>query len=305
MKQTRLLEIIREEIAGALKEGEAEERAAKAAEIKAIDLKQKALDAEKRDTMKSGALEEDTLNEEPDFGGQLDKKVAAKYGKEDTLEAATEKITNRVLSDKGITKADVAKMDKKELDSLLKDIRAFISQKKQTPEVAAALKKQIEFDDSGSKLQDNQTNKAILRVLGFGSKKGPKGPTKPKTEKPASTGKKGRPASEPKTEKTATLTKGDDGLDSVDSSDADNDKEATQNIGKDKTAKSLGKAADVSTNPDFNRILKGLQNKRKNSKEGVLSPENMKLAIDIINTAKDKYKFSPVEVEKLRAEINL
>ena len=41
MKHTRLLEIIREEIAGALKEGEAEERAAKAAEIKAIDLKQK------------------------------------------------------------------------------------------------------------------------------------------------------------------------------------------------------------------------------------------------------------------------
>ena len=63
MKQTRLLEIIREEIAGALREGEAEERAAKAAEIKAIDAKQKALDAEKRDTMKSGALEEDLLNE--------------------------------------------------------------------------------------------------------------------------------------------------------------------------------------------------------------------------------------------------
>ena len=54
MKQTWLLEIIREEIAGALREGEA-------AEIKAIDLKQKALDAEKRDTMKSGALEEDLL----------------------------------------------------------------------------------------------------------------------------------------------------------------------------------------------------------------------------------------------------
>jgi len=71
MKQTRLLEIIREEIAGALREGEAEERAAKAAEIKAIDAKQKALDAEKRDTMKSGALEEDTLNEVPDSGNAL------------------------------------------------------------------------------------------------------------------------------------------------------------------------------------------------------------------------------------------
>jgi hypothetical protein len=191
-------------------------------------------------------FEEDLLNEEPDFGGQLDKKVAAKYGEEDTLEAATEKITNRVLSDKGITKAEVAKMDKDALKVLLKDIRAFISQKNQTPEVTAALEKQKDIEASepggytGKQLQDNQTNKAILRALGFESKKGPKGPTKPKEEKPSSTGKKGRPASEPKTEKTATLTKGDDGFDTVDSSDADNDKEATQNIGSDETAKKLG-----------------------------------------------------------------
>ena len=172
MKHTRLLEIIREEIAGALNEIEKGNiKLSKGTPPTSIkQYTDKGFDVEIE-------LEEDLLNEEPDFmgaGGQFDKKVAAKYGEEDTLEAATEKVTNRVLSDKGITKADVAKMDKKELDSLLKDIRAFISQKKQTPEVAAALKKQIEFDDSGSKLQDNQTNKAILRVLGFGSKKGPK-----------------------------------------------------------------------------------------------------------------------------------
>jgi hypothetical protein len=63
MKKTRLLEIIREEISSALREGEAEERAAKAAELKAIDAKQKALDAEKKDTMRGGALEEEQLDE--------------------------------------------------------------------------------------------------------------------------------------------------------------------------------------------------------------------------------------------------
>ena len=31
----------------------------------------------------------------------------------------------------------------------------------------------------------------------------------------------------------------------------------------------------------------------------------MKLAIDIINSAKDKYKFNATQVDKLRAEIGL
>jgi len=245
MKKTRLLEIIREEIVGALNEAglgdqitaldkqiEAGTRQMTPIQKKVADLQKKKADLQKKEadlSVKSQTqLEEDEeqLNEKPDFGGQLDKKVAAKYSEEDTLEAATEKITNRVLSDKGITKADVAKMDKTEIEALLKDIRAFISQKKQTPEVAAALEKQKEIEAgepggyTGKKLQDNQTNKAILRALGFGSKKGPKGPTKPKAEKAASTGTKGRPAGT----KKATLTPGDDGFDKVTYSD-DSDEE--------------------------------------------------------------------------------
>jgi len=126
-----------------------------------------------------------------------------------------------------------------------------------------------------------------------------------KEEKPASTGKKGRPAGEPKA-KVATRTPGDDGFDKVEYSDVDGeDKEATQNVGSDSTAKELGKKADVSKNPDFDRIRKGLQNKRKNSKDGILSPEDMKLAINIINTAKDKYKFNTTQVDSLRADIGL
>ena len=71
MKKSRLLEIIREEISTALREGEAEERAAKAAELKAIDAKQKALDAERKDTMKGGALEEDRYEKVVEGFGKL------------------------------------------------------------------------------------------------------------------------------------------------------------------------------------------------------------------------------------------
>jgi hypothetical protein len=231
MKKSRLLEIIREEISSAL--GEA---ATTYAGKSAIDdlKKDKAFSSltgdAKADTLEklgSGGTvtigEEDQLNEVPDFGGRFDKQVAAKYGEEDTLEAATEKITNRVLSDKGISKADVAKMDKDALKALLKDIRAFISQKNRTPEVAAALKKQTEFDDSGSNLQDNQTNKAILRALGFESKKGPKGPTKAKEEPKVKAEK--APKTEPKKAEAE-----DDEVEA-----------ATQAISGDETAKELGK----------------------------------------------------------------
>jgi hypothetical protein len=314
MKKSRLLEIIREEISTALSEitmvdkktdaTEAGEIAKK--EEKDLPTVQAAIKTAKT-TGKPVAVAEEDLNEIPDFGGRFDKQVADKYGEEDTLEAAMEKVVNRTLSDRGISKADVSKMDKEGLKDLLRTIRQQISGKGQTPAVAQALKKQIEFDDSGSKLQDNQTNNAILKALGLVTPK-PRGrkadPNKP--EKPASTGKKGRPAGAPKAEKVATRTPGDDGFDKVEYSDVDGeDKEATQNVGSDSTAKELGKEADVSKNPDFDRIRKGLQNKRKNSKDGILSPEDMKLAVNIINTAKDKYKFNTTQVDSLRADIGL
>ncbi len=95
-------------------------------------------------------------------------------------------------------------------------------------QIAQALKKQTEFDDSGSKLQDNQTNNAILKALGL-KEPGQRGrkadPNKP--EKPASTGKKGRPAGSG--EKKAVRTPGDDGFDKVEYVDADvEDIETTQ-----------------------------------------------------------------------------
>ena len=245
MKKSRLLEIIREEISTALSEITTITNKTEPTEADAISRTEDTPVPVVQDAIKKAKLtgkpvniaEEDQLNEVPDFGGRFDKQVADKYGEEDTLEAATEKITNRVLSDKGITKAEVAKMDKDALKALLKDIRAFISQKKQAPEVSAALEKQKEFDDSGSNLQDNQTNKAILRALGFESKKGPKGPTKAKAEPKAKAEKA------PKA-KVATRTPGDDGFDNVSYSEEDDEvAAATKAISGDETAKELGKVA--------------------------------------------------------------
>jgi hypothetical protein len=292
MKQTRLLEIIREEIASSLREA-ATTYAGKSA---TDDLKKDKAFRSLTGDAKADALEklgsggtvtigeEDQLNEVPDFGGRFDKQVAAKYGEEDTLEAATEKITNRVLSDKGISKAEVAKMDKDALKALLKDIRAFISQKKQAPEAAAALEKQKEFDDSGSNLQDNQTNKAILRALGFESKKGPKGPTKPKAEKAPKA-----KAEKVTKEKVATRTAGDDGFDKVEYSDDEEVAAASKSAGSDETAKELGSTPEEKK-VKFNQFLASV---KKNKDD--------KAKIDgILKLAKDKFKFAKTMMDDLK-----
>jgi hypothetical protein len=84
MKHSQLIKIIQEEISLVLREGEAEEKAAKAAQLKAIDLEIKALQKKKQDTMKSGVaeiqLEEDQLDEMAKITGRLEtaiKKVIA------------------------------------------------------------------------------------------------------------------------------------------------------------------------------------------------------------------------------------
>lgn len=288
MKTSRLLEIIREEIAGALREGEAEEKAAKAAALKATDLEIAALQKKKAEMTKSGVAEAEDLNEIPDFGGRYDQQVATKYGEEDTLEAAMEKVVNRTLSDRGISKADVSKMDKEGLKGLLKAIRQQISGKGQTPAVAQALKKQTEFDDSGSKLQDNQTNNAILKALGLkepgqrGRKADPN-----KTEKPASAGKKERPAGEPKT-KVATRTKGDDGFDDISYSD-DEEGPSAKDISGDETAKQLGSTPEEKK-VKFNQFLASV---KKNKED--------KAKIDgILKLAKDKFKFPKTMMDDLK-----
>lgn len=294
MKQTRLFEIIREEIASALREGEAEDRAAKAAAIKAIDAKQKALDAKERDIMKGGALEEEEeLNEIPDFGGQLDQGVATKYGEEDTLQNAVDAIVGETLADMGVTLEDLKKDEAKATEALTSIREKVLGAKRkgisQDPRVVKALDKQqdVEVDKfgaiSGKDLQANQTNNAIKKALGLVApdKRGKKAdPNKP--EKAPSTGKKGRPAGEPKA-KVATRTAGDDGFDNVSYSDEDEEvAAATKAISGDETAKDLGKIAySKKLTPEeetqYETALKGIKAKIKRIEDGEEKPDDRTL----------------------------
>lgn len=272
MKKSRLLEIIREEISAVLHEGETEDDAAKNAQIKATDLEIKALQKKKAELMKSGVAESEELNEIPDFGGRFDKQVAAKYGEEDTLEAAMEKVVNRTLSDRGISKADVAKMDKEGLKSLLKAIRQQISGKGQISAVTKALEKQTEFDDSGSKLQDNQTNNAILKALGL--------------KEPGQRGRKAaeKPAEAPKAKKE-TAKKATSKEEPADDEDA----AATKAAASDSTAKELASTPEEKK-VKFNQFLASV---KKNKDD--------KAKIDgILKLAKDKFKFAKSMMDDLK-----
>lgn len=276
MKHTRLLEIIREEIAGAL--------GVKNLEANSV---QNIKEEEKRKKLaEKYQLDEETINEMASVI-QL-KNQLEKQGRTDDLEAvkAAEQSTLNKLKDnpeftgegKNIRLKGYVKNLKKELkDSHGINLQVLLSQ------VAA------QAEDAGDDFKDDiATNtiekNAAAQILGTEKRTpGPQAdPNKPKTEKPASTGKKGRPASEPKTEKTATLTKGDDGLDSVDSSDADNDKEATQNIGSDPTAQKLGKVAySKNLTPEeeiqYKTALKSINAKVKRIEDGEEKPDDRTL----------------------------
>jgi hypothetical protein len=308
MKKTRLLEIIREEISEALSEASYAGKGAIPQMKK--DPKYSTLsgdgkvNAEKE--LKSGGtveLEEEDLNEIPDFGGRFDQQVAAKYGEDQTLEDATKDITDEILADMGVSR-DALKKDADMAAAVLKAIRAKVVGKNQDSRVKKALEKQQEFDDSGNALQANQTNNAILKALGL-KEPGQRGrkvdPNKP--EKAPSTGKRGRPAGSTSAGKTAVLTPGDDGFDTVSYNEPEED-EAVAAMGGDETAKELGQAASVSKDENFDRIRTGLMRKARAAK-GELSAEDARLANQIINTAKEKYKFNATQIDALRAVAGL
>lgn len=288
MKKSRLLEIIREEISTALNEIEKGEielpkgtntAIAKSYTDKGFDIK--FVDP----TTGKMVQKEDQLNEIPDFGGRYDQQVAAKYGEEDTLQTAANEIVDRVLMDRGLTKADVTKLEKEDLKSLLKDIRQQISGKQQDIRVKHALEKQTEFDDSGSKLQDNQTNNAILKALGLVTpgKKGRKASEKP-AEAPKAKAEKAPKA------KKATLTPGDDGFDDVSYSEEDDEvAAATKAISGDETAKELGSTPEEKK-VKFNQFLASV----KKNKEDKAKIEG------ILKLAKEKFKFPKTMMDDLK-----
>jgi hypothetical protein len=279
MKKSRLLEIIREEINEALnvlvtnKKGETTTMPFNTPdEKKNIEALKKDANITNIETTAGQNIKEEDINEIPDFGGRFDKQVAAKYGEEDTLEVAMEKVVNRTLSDRGISKADVSKMDKEGLKDLLKAIRQQISGKGQTSAVAQALKKQTEFDDSGSKLQDNQTNNAILKALGL--------------KEPGQRGRKAteKPAEAPKVKKE-TAPKATSKEEPAD----DEDVAATKAAASDSTAKELASTPEEKK-VKFNQFLASV---KKNKDD--------KAKIDgILKLAKDKFKFAKSMMDDLK-----
>lgn len=279
MKKDRLLEIIREEIAGALAE------TSYAGKNAIPDLKKDPaystlsstgkMDAEKE--LKTGGtieLEEDALNEIPDFGGRYDQQVATKYGEDKTLEDATMDITGEILKDMGVTREDLKK-DAEKAAMVLKAIRSKVVGKNQDPRVKKALEKQTEFDDSGNALQANQTNNAILKALGLKEpgQRGRKASEKPTEEKPAKAEKSPKSKVEPK---------------KVEAED-DEDKEAAKAAGSDETAKELGSTPEEKK-VKFNQFLASV---KKNKED--------KAKIDgILKLAKDKFKFSKMMMDDLK-----
>ena len=309
MKKSRLLEIIHEEITAALHEATIDVQNPSGLK----DAQKQSLINKARTNTKNPKLgtaddpvdfiEEENLNEIPDFGGRYDQQVATKYGEDQTLEDATKDITDEILADMGVSR-DALKKDADMAAAVLKAIRAKVVGKNQDSRVKKALEKQQEFDDSGNALQANQTNNAILKALGL-KEPGQRGrkadPNKP--EKAPSTGKRGRPAGSTSAGKTAVLTPGDDGFDTVSYNEPEED-EAVAAMGGDETAKELGQAASVSKDENFDRIRTGLMKKARAAK-GELSAADAKLANQIINTAKEKYKFNATQIDALRAVAGL
>ena len=273
MKKSRLLEIIREEISATLREGEAEDNAAKAAAIKAADLEIKALQKKKADLMKTGVAESEDLNEIPDFGGRFDSQVAAKYGEDQTLEDATKDITDEILKDMGLSRDDIKK-DADKAKDVLKAIRSKVVGKNQDARVKKAIEKQTEFDDSGNPLQANQTNNAILKALGL--------------KEP---GQRGRKASEdkPKSEPKAKAEKSTKAEPKKAEAEDDEVALAAKAAGSDSTAKELGSTPEEKK-VKFNQFLSSV---KKNKDD--------KAKIDgILKLAKDKFKFAKTMMDDLK-----
>ena len=300
MKKTRLLEIIREEITTALREGEAEEKAAKMAALKATDLEIKALQKKKADMMKTGVAEAEgtQLNEIEQLAEMASmvqlKNQLEKQGKSKELSAvkSAEKATidklkqNPVFSGEGKNarlKGYVSALKKElkaEHDINLQDLLTTVM---------------LDAEKAGDKFKDDIATNTIEKDAAaqvLGTEKGQRGrkadPNKP--EKPASTGKKGRPAGSGSTTKVATRTPGEDGFDDVSYSDAEDEEgPSAKDIAGDETAKELSNISPDKKDK-FNLGLKFI-NKYKDDKAKVDA---------YLKKAKDEYKLPKTMMDDLK-----
>jgi hypothetical protein len=293
MKQTRLLEIIREEIAGALNEA-----TTYAGKTSMDDIKKDRAFGGLTGDAKVDALKKLSLGNTVTIGEEKRKNLAEKY-------QLDEETINEMASINQTVKGLKALGDEKKAELVLNVAQKTLNQFKEDPviktdrlfknlkpdeypnkkertisystEFLKNFKKETgeDFDEltfeiearwneekpgeekpfKSPKLAINTTDKEAAAQI-FGLEKGQRGRKADpnKEEKPASTGKKGRPAGEPKAEKTATLTPGDDGFDDVSYSDDEESAEAAKAAGSDETAKELG---NISSRKD--KVVKAYQ----------------------------------------------
>jgi hypothetical protein len=321
MKQSRLLEIIREEISEALSEASYAGKGA--------------IPQMKKDPKYSSLSGDGKLNAEKELksGGTVEleeekrKKLAEKYQiDEETInEMASIKQLKSELEKQGKEKElqAVKTAEKSTLDALKSDptitsdgrLKGYVSALKKELKAEHNIilqdlltKVMLDAEEAGGKFKDDIATNTIEKDAAnqlLGKEPGQRGrkadPNKP--EKVSSTGKRGRPAASTSAGKAVTLTPGDDGFDDVSYSEPEED-EAAAAVGSDETAKELGQAASVSKDENFDRIRTGLMKKAKAAK-GELSAADAQLANQIINTAKAKYKFNATQIDALRAVAGL
>lgn len=206
MKKDRLLEIIREEIAGALGENAGLDKKAKDLELAAIKAKKAALDAQAKETAMGGALEEEQLDEMAKITEPIRKGI----------EVAVDRMVKQ--------KSDITP---EEITKLLRNKK---SQEKVAPELKAALDADEEEKGGDAKytagLGYPQAFGAVQIAMGLKKAKG----SEPKTEKApkvkAEKAPKAKPATSPKSEPMD-----------------DEEMAATKAAGSDETAKELGNVA--------------------------------------------------------------
>jgi hypothetical protein len=280
MKKTRLLEIVREEIAFALREGDAEDKAAQMAALKATDLEIKALQKKKAELMKTG-VSETQLNEIEQLAEMASivqlKTQLEKQGKDAELSAvkAAEKATidklkqNPVFSGEGKNarlKGYVSALKKElkaEHDINLQDLLT---------------KVMLDAEKAGDKFKDDIATNTIekdaaAQVLGTEKgQRGRKASEKPAEEKP--TKKETSPKSEPKAKETT--------LD-------DEEGPSSKELEKDETAKELGSTPEEKK-VKFNQFLSSV-NKNKEDKAKIDG---------ILKLAKDKFKFPKSMLDDLK-----
>jgi hypothetical protein len=281
MKKTRLLEIVREEIAFALREGDAEDKAAQMAALKATDLEIKALQKKKAELQKTGVAETQ-LNEIEQLAEMASmvqlKTQLEKQGKTGELEAvkAAEKATidklkqNPVFSGEGKNarlKGYVSALKKElkaEHDINLQDLLT---------------KVMLDAEKAGDKFKDDIATNTIEKDAAaqvLGTEKGQRG-RKASEEKPEAPKKEKKEAA-PKSEPKAKETKSDD-----------EEGPSAKELEKDETAKELGSTPEEKK-IKFNQFLASV---KKNKED--------KAKIDgILKLAKDKFKFSKSMLDDLK-----